>query len=152
MGERMRSHSAPAFILDTNVLSAIMGPEPEPQVAAWMAGQPLEVLFTTSLSQAEILSGLAVMAEGRGRFALEAAARAMFTEDFEGRVLPFDAAAAVAYGEIYAARRRAGRATATIDLMIAAVARSQNASVATRDISGFEGCGVAVVNPWQATR
>ena len=127
-----------------------MGPEPEPPVAAWMAGQPLGLLFTTSLCQAEILSGLAVMREGRRRSALEAAARAMFAEDFDGRVLPFDAAAAVAYGEIYAARRRAGRATATVDLMIASVARTQGGSVVTRDIGGFEDCGIAVVNPWQA--
>ena len=64
----------------------------------------------------------------------------MFLEDFEGRVLPFDMDAAIAYADIFAARRRAGRPTATIDLTIASVARSHNASVVTRDISGFEGC------------
>jgi toxin FitB len=91
------------------------------------------------------------MAEGRRRLDLEAAARAMFLEDFEGRVLPFDMDAAIAYADIFAARRRAGRPTATVDLMIASVARSHNASVVTRDISGFEGCGLTVINPWDAT-
>jgi predicted nucleic acid-binding protein len=75
----------------------------------------------------------------------------MFLEDFEGRVLPFDMDAAIAYADIFAARRRAGRPTATIDLTIASVARSHNASVVTRDISGFEGCSLRVINPWDAT-
>jgi|SRR5208282_4918207 len=107
-------------------------------------------LFTTSVSQA-IPSGLAIMAEGRRRLDLEAAARAMFLEDFEGRVLPFNMDAAIAYADIFAAHRRAGLSTATVDLMIASVARSHNASVVTRDISGFEACGLTVINPWDAT-
>ena len=94
------------FVLDTNILSAMMSTQAVPQVAAWIAGQPTDLLFTTSVSQAEILSGLAIMAEGRRRFDLEAAARAMFLEDFEGRVLPFDMDAAIAYADIFAARRR----------------------------------------------
>jgi predicted nucleic acid-binding protein len=136
------------FILDTNVLSAMMSAEPAPEVAAWVSGQPAELLFTASVCQAEILSGLAIMPEGRHRLDLEAAARAMFQDDFEGRVLPFDMAAAVAYADIFAARRRAGRPASTVDLMIASVARSQGASVVTRNVADFGGCGVAIVNPW----
>jgi predicted nucleic acid-binding protein len=136
------------FLLDTNILSAMMSAEPAPQVAAWISGQPATLLFTTAISQAEILSGLSVMPAGRRRLGLEAAARAMFLEDFEGRVLPFDMVAAVIYAEIFETRRRAGRPTATIDLMIASVARSQDAAVVTRNVSDFDGCGVAVINPW----
>ena len=62
----------------------------------------------------------------------------------------FDAAAAAAYADIFAARRRAGRPTAPLDLMIAAVARANGAGVVTRDIGGFEDCGVPLVDPWQA--
>lgn len=138
------------FVLDTNILSAIMGSQPVPEVAAWIGGQPENLLFTASVCQAEVLSGLAVMPEGRRRFALEAAARAMFMEDFEGRVLPFDMEAAIAYADIFAARRRAGRPIATLDLMIAAVARAKGAAVVTRDSSGFEACGVPIINPWIA--
>lgn len=137
------------FVLDTNVLSAMMSAEPVLRVARWVSGRPAELLFTAAICQAEILSGLAIMPEGRRRLDLEAAARAMFTEDFEGRVLPFDMAAAVAYADIFAIRRRAGRPTATLDLMIASVARTNGASVVTRNISDFEGCGVTVVNPWE---
>ena len=72
----------------------------------------------------------------------------MFTEDFEDRVLPFDMPAAVAYAEIFAARRLAGRPTATLDLMIAAIARAHGASVVTRDSGGFDGSDVTVIDPW----
>ena len=123
----------------------------EPRVAVWIAAQPADLLFTTSLSQAEILSGLAIMVEGRRRLDLQAAARAMFLEDFDGRVLPFDTEAATAYGSIFAARRRTGRPAATIDLMIASIAQSRGASVVTRDTSGFEGCDLTLINPWDMT-
>jgi len=136
------------FVLDTNILSAMMSLRPSAEVAAWVDGQPEELLFTTSISQAEILSGLAIMQDGRRRHDLEVAAAAMFSEDFEGRVLPFDMEAAAAYADIFAARRRGGRPTATLDLMIASVARSHGASVVTRDTGGFEDCGLALINPW----
>ena len=63
------------FVLDTNILSAIMATRPEPEAAAWIAARPMEMLFTTCMSHAEILSGLATMADGRRRRDLETAAR-----------------------------------------------------------------------------
>ena len=139
------------FVLDTNVLSAIMSARPAAQVAAWIAAQREDLLFTTAICQAEIMAGLAIMPDGRRRSALQAACLAMFAEDFSGRVLPFDASAATAYADIFAARRQAGRATAPpLDLMIAAIARAIGASVVTHDRGGFEACGVPVIDPWQA--
>ena len=135
------------FVLDTNILSEMMKLEPEPEVAAWMEGQDEALLFTTVISYAEIFAGLAIMADGRRRRALEAAARVMF-EEFVGRVLPFDDAAAAAYAELFAARRSAGRPTATMDLMIAAIARCRDAGVVTRDVGGFEECGLTLIDPW----
>src|SRR5271166_197338 len=139
------------FVLDTNILSAIMSARPSPEVAGWIAGQPEDALFTTTICQAEILAGLALMPKGRRRVALETAARAIFTDDFNGRVLPFDTAAAAAYADIFAARRRASRPTAPLDLMIAAVAYANNAAVVTRDTGGFEDCGVPLIDPWQVS-
>ncbi len=138
------------FLLDTNVVSAMMRRAPAPEVAAWVTRQPTDLLFTASVCQAEVLAGIAVMPEGRRRRELEAAAQATFAEDFERRVLPFDMAAAVAYAEVLAMRRRAGRPVTTIDLMVAAIARSQGASVVTRNVADFTGCGVAIVDPWAA--
>jgi predicted nucleic acid-binding protein len=136
------------FVLDTNVVSEMMRAEPEPAVAVWVADQPADLLCTAAVCQAEILAGIAVLPEGRRRRNLEAAAHAMFMEDFGGRVLAFESTAAVAYAELFRARRRAGRPTATVDLMIAAIARSQGASVVTRNVADFEECGVGIVNPW----
>jgi predicted nucleic acid-binding protein len=136
------------FLLDTSIVSDMMRAQPAAAVARWISAQPADLLFIATICQAEILAGIAVMPEERRRLTLEAAAQAMFMEDFPGRVLTFDIGAAVAYAVISAARRRIGRPTATIDLMVAAIARSQGASVVTRNVSDFEGCGIAVVNPW----
>jgi predicted nucleic acid-binding protein len=136
------------YILDTNILSAMMRPEQVPEVARWMAAQDEQQLFTTSVSQSEIFAGLAIMADGRRRLEFEKAASDMF-EEFKERVLPFDSVAAMAYAELYALRRRAGRPASSQDLMIAAIALTAGADVVTRDTGGFEGCGLTVVNPWK---
>ena len=136
------------FILDTNILSEMMRRSRVPEVAAWMEGQDEELLFTTAISHAEIFSGLAVMADGRRRRDHEKTAHTMF-EEFEGRVLPFDTDAASAYAELYAMRRQAGRPAAPLDLMIASIARSHGASMVTRDVGDFEGCGLTLINPWE---
>jgi hypothetical protein len=83
----------------------------------------------------------------RRRLAL--AAEAIFADDFEGRVLPFDEAAAGYYAEIVAARRRKGRPIEAFDAQIAATARVAGAGLATRDIGDFAGCGLTVMNPWE---
>lgn len=135
------------FLLDTNVLSAIMTREGAPAVAAWIANRRAERLFTTSIRQAEILAGLAIMPEGRRRSALEQSAHAMFAEDFLKRIWTFDAEAAGASATIFAARRRVGQPMATMDLMIAAIARTQGAVVVTRNVASFRDCGVTTENP-----
>lgn len=96
-------------ILDTNVLSTIIATRPAASVSTWMLAQPSKLLFTASVCQAEILAGITVMPSGRRRESLETAARAMFENDFAGRVLSFDCNAAIAYGDLFAARRRVGR-------------------------------------------
>ena len=138
------------FGLDTNVLSAVMGSHPTPRVAAWISAQPEERLFATSGWQAEILAGVEVMPDGRRRCGLEAAAKAIFADAFDGRILPFDAKSAEILAEIFAARRRAGKPTAITDLMTAAIARTQGANMVTRNTAEFEDCGLIVINPWAA--
>jgi len=139
------------IVLDTKVLSELMRSQPGAAVFAWVAAQPRAALFTTSVNKAEILYGIAGLPEGRRRAALAAAAEAMFIDDFAGRVLPFDEAAAVHYADIVAARRREGRPIEAFHAQIAATARVAGAELATRDVGDFAGCGVALVNPWEPT-
>lgn len=140
------------IILDTNVLSELMRPAPSGAVMGWVAAQPVAGLFTTAITQAEILFGLALLPEGRRRSGLLVAAGQMFAEDFAGRVLSFDAMAAEAFAPVAAGRRRAGRPTGAFDAQIAAIALSHGATLATRNVDDFLDCGLTVINPWENQR
>lgn len=136
------------IVLDTNVLSELMRPHPTPLVVSWVSARPATSLFTTAITQAELLYGVALLPAGRRRTAIERAVEQMFAEDFEGRVLAFDAAAAREYASISARRRHSGRPIAHLDAQIAAIACSRGASVATRNIGDFEDCGTNILDPW----
>ena len=136
------------IVLDTNVMSELMRPEPSPAVANWAVRVGLSDLRLTAITRAEILSGIAILPHGRRRQALEIAANRTFDLVFN-ELLPFDAQAADHYAEIVAIRRRSGRATAPIDMMIAAIARAHGAAVATRNIIDFEECGIVLHDLWQ---
>ena len=136
------------IVLDTNVVSELMKPVPENRVARWVGAQPPLSLFTTSVTEAEILHGIMLLPAGRRRGRLEAVAEAMFTEDFGGRILPFDSAAARLYAAISVERSHAGRPISQSDAQIAAIARSAGASIATRNVSDYAGCGVDLIDPW----
>jgi predicted nucleic acid-binding protein len=138
------------IILDTNVLSETMKPQPSFEVFRWLASHPPEQIFTTTITQAEILYGVELLAKGKRRTALSAAVDAVFEEDFAGRILPFDVEAARAFAGIAADRRASGRPIAQFDAQIAAIARSHGAAVATRNTQDFENCGIKVLNPWSA--
>ena len=96
------------IVLDTNVISELMRPEPNPAVLAWVAHQPRTTLYTTKINQAEILYGIGMLPEERRRTARAAASEAMFDEDLADRILPFGGAAAAQYADLVIARRRAG--------------------------------------------
>ena len=136
------------FVLDTNVVSELMRERVDPRVRAWLDDQLTGTLFVTTITEAEILTGIALLPEGERRRGLTAAAERAFRVLFSERILPFDSAAAKAYAVIAAARRAAGHPINHADCQIAAIARSAGASVATRDSDDFQGCGIDVVNPW----
>lgn len=137
------------ILLDTNVVSEMMRPEPEAAVLAWLRAQALRGLATTAVTTAEIRYGLARLPDGRRRRALEERFGLFLLRGFDRRILPFDAAASEIYGEIVAGREREGLPIQVLDAQIAAIARCRGAVVATRDVSGFAGCGVEVVDPWE---
>ncbi|MBI1777155.1 MAG: type II toxin-antitoxin system VapC family toxin [Proteobacteria bacterium] len=136
------------IVLDTNVLSETLRAKPADSVKRWMREQPSQSLFTTSVCEAEMFYGLALLAKGRRRSALEAMVQAIFAEGFAGRVLPFDSAAARAFAEIAANRQAEGRPISEFDAEIAAIARSRGAALATRNLDDFAGCGIELISPW----
>ena len=138
------------IVLDTNVLSELMRPAPSEAVVNWVSAQPVTRLFTTSITQAEILHGIMLLPAGRRRDTLAAMATAMFDEDFTDRVMPFGSDAARAYAQVASARQRIGRPISQFDAQIAAIARSIGAAVATRNVADFQECGIDVVNPWES--
>lgn len=138
------------FVLDTNVVSELGRRRPDPRVQAWVRRQPAETLFFSAPGEAELRYGVAIMPAGRRRDRLAAGIERTMREDFAGRILPFDSAAARVYAAIAADRRRMGLHVASADCQIAAIARSRKMAVATRNLRDFADTGVDVVDPWTA--
>lgn len=137
------------IVLDTNVLSETLRPTPSAGVMAWLRSEPAAALFTTTITEAELLYGVALLPPGRRRQLLTAVVEQIFAEDLAGRILPFDSAAARDYADIAAARRRSGRPISEADAQIAAITRSRGAALATRNVRDFAGCELRVIDPWR---
>ena len=137
------------ILLDTNVVSELMRLSPNPGVESWIADRPADSLYFSAIGEAEMRYGLAVMPMGRRRDRLNSEIDAMLREDFEGRILPFDSAAARSYAAIAAARRLAVRPAAQADGQIAAIAHCRGMAVATRNVGDFEDMGINVIDPWE---
>ena len=138
-------------VLDTNVISEPMRDNPHPAVLAWLDSQLTSSLFVTAITEAEILTGIAILPAGKRRTSLMEAARHTFSVLYAGRILPFDSKAANIYASIFASRRSAGQPISQADCQIAAIARSQEAIVVTRDVVDFEGTGVKIIDPWKTS-
>ena len=136
------------IILDTNVISELMRVNPEPIVLKWIEGQKATNLAITAIGIAEIQRGILRLPKGKKRKTLHENFIAFIENAFAGRILPFDERAAYLYGEIASDREKAGFNTDAIDLMIAAIAKNYNATIATRNIKDFKDCGVKLINPW----
>jgi hypothetical protein len=138
------------IILDTNVISELLRPAPEPRVEQWLSAQDGLNVYLTSISEAELRYGLAIMGNGKRRAALVDAVDRILREDLAGRILPFDSSSAQSFATIAAARRAAGRPIAQADCQIASIAHARGATVATRNTPDFEGCEIDLINPWAA--
>lgn len=138
------------ILLDTNVVSEPLRHAPEPRVIDWIDAQPLETLFLSAVTVAELRAGVALLPAGRRRAGLQENLEKRVLPLFAGRVLSFDITCTQAYAELMTKARAAGLAIATADGYIAAIAAANGLAVATRDTSPFEAAGAAVINPWQA--
>ncbi|CAN5121492.1 type II toxin-antitoxin system VapC family toxin [soil metagenome] len=138
------------IVLDTNIVSEAMRTQPDTSVASWLASRPSSSLFITTVTQAELLYGVALLPDGKRRRGLEEAVRMIVRDEFRGRVLPFDGPAAEQYATIAAGRRSRGKPISVFDAQIAAIARAKGAHVATRNLEDFDDCGINLLNPWMS--
>ena len=138
-----------AILLDTNVLSELMRPQPDVQVLAWFDLNNEAGYYTSAVTQAEILLGISLLPPGKRQTGLADAAAEMFSKEFSGRCLPFDEQSAEIYAELVAARTRAGQPISTEDAQIAAITLSNHLCLATRNMKDFSGIAeLVLVNPW----
>ncbi|MCG1040791.1 type II toxin-antitoxin system VapC family toxin [Mycetohabitans sp. B7] len=127
-----------------------MRPVPNAKVMTWLAEQRRVSLFTTTVTKAEIFYGVRLLAHGARKEALASAINAIFDEDFAGRLLSFDSRAADIYAQIAASRKSAGIPISQFDVMIAAITRSQGATLATHNTKVFVDCDIPIIDPWRA--
>ncbi|UVK55732.1 type II toxin-antitoxin system VapC family toxin [Mesorhizobium sp. AR02] len=137
------------IVLDTNIVSEAMKPEPAPAVRDWLDEQAAETLYLSSVTVAELLFGIGVLPDGRRKQNLATTLDGLL-DLFDGRILPFDRDAARRYADLAVAARNAGRGFPTPDGYIAAIAVAHGFVVATRDASAFKAAGVPVIAPWKA--
>lgn len=136
------------IVLDTNVVSEAMKPEPHPVVRAWLNDQVAETLYLSSVTLAELLFGVTALPAGKRQDMLLRSLDDLLAL-FKDRVLPFDTAAARHYAELAVKAKVAGRGFPTPDGYIAAIAASRGFIVASRDTAPYEAASVTVINPWQ---
>ena len=135
------------ILLDTNVISEAIKPEPHPSVVIWLNAQTAETLFLSSITVAELLFGIGALPAGKRKDMLAVRIDGL-REEFAGRILPFDTAAAQRYAVLAVTARAAGKGFPTPDGYIAAIADAHNFAVASRDTTSFAAAGMTVINPW----
>ncbi len=137
------------ILLDTNVISEAMKPEPQPAIRDWLDQQAVETLFLASVTIAELMFGIGALPKGKRKDKLTATLDGVL-ELFDDRIMPFDTNAARRYGDLAVKARAAGKGFPTPDGYIAAIAASHDFVVATRDTSPFTAAGLTVIDPWTA--
>jgi len=135
------------ILLDTNIVSEFMKPQPHPSVIDWLDEQVSETLFLSSVTIAELHFGVAALPDSKRKVRIGAAVDRLM-KAYRGRVLPFDVEAAKQYAQLAMTAKKKGRGFPMPDAFIAAIAAVQGFTVATRDTAPFEAAGLDVINPW----
>ena len=140
-----------AFLLDTNVVSETVKPTPEERVLAWLEAQRPAELFLAAQTIGELVRDARKVKEKDRRERFQKWIEQDLTEQFDGRVLPFDETAAVLWGRLMGDGNRSGRTPAAADAQIAAIAIHHGLTLVTRNLKDFEAFGVTLFNPWSPT-
>ena len=138
------------IVLDINVVSEALKPQPNPAVQQWLNAQEPQTLFITAINWAELLSGVAVLPAGRKREALAQAMSNQVLPLFSGRLLAFDAKAAEVFAQTHADAQAKGQPISFADCAIAAIAQTHGYALATRNVRDFAGTELQLINPWVA--
>lgn len=139
------------ILLDTNVLSELMRPNPNGDVVQWIDALPDDDVWISAVTVGEIRLGLALLPEGHRKQILTGLADQMFRAEFFERCLPFDYQAAGEYAKIVSSRSRQGRPITVEDAQIAAIAITADLALATRNTKDFQNLeGLKLINPWKA--
>jgi predicted nucleic acid-binding protein len=138
------------YLLDTNCISELVRPKPEPRVMEWMETTDEGLFHLSVLTLGEIRKGVAGLAQGRRRTRLEAWIDMELRARFSGRILPVDSAIANRWGFLAAEAKRKGMVLPIIDGLLAATAIHHNLTLVSRNSRDFTGAQVAVLNPWEA--
>lgn len=138
------------IILDTNVLSELMKPKPEPAVLVWLDAQPLNSIWTTTVTLFEIRYGIAILPGGKKRDAIRGAFEVALQRVVGGRILDLDLFGADEAAQIAARLRAAGRTVDVRDVLIAGSVAARKATLATHNLRHFIDTGIQTVDPWQA--
>ena len=136
------------IVADTNVISELTRQAPAPDVVSWLDSLAASDVATTAITAAELLYGVARLPDGRRKTELSAAVHGLLSDDFGGRVLPFDQLAAGRYAEVVSRREQLGQPIGTADAQIAAICSAVGATLATRNIADFKDTGIELINPW----
>ncbi len=137
------------IILDTNIISEMMKPNPSTKVVAWMDQQASMQLFMTTITIAEIVYGLHALPHGNRKQWLEQAFHNAALEAFKNRILSFEERAAFQYGKMMSLRKAEGRPMSVPDGQIAAITSVHRFAIATRNVNDFLNCGIEVINPFE---
>lgn len=138
------------ILLDTNVISEPLRVAPDARVLDWIDAQPIETLYLSAITVAELRVGIARMPAGKNRDRLRERIETQVLPRFSARVLPFDLAATQPYADLMAKARVAGVVIGNVDGCIAAIALANGMAVATRDTAPFHAAGVSIIDPWRA--
>ena len=136
------------ILLDTNIISEMMKNTPDANVIQWLDTQEVTELFITSITIAELSYGINSLPVGNRKQSLETAFTNTVKEAFKHRILFFSDSAALFYGKIMSHRKKLGRPLSILDGQIAAIALSQTATLATRNIRDFSDCDLDLINPF----
>ncbi len=138
------------FLLDTNVLSELTRPEPDPHVVKWLDSVDESLLYLSVLTLGEIRKGLSMLTSGRRRSLLEAWLDTELAARFAARVLPIDSSVADRWGRLAGEAQTRGTPLPVIDGLLAATALHHELTVVSRNVRDFAHQGLTSLNPWDA--